>query len=140
MQIRNDYDIIWKRVKDKTSGTGIFNGDVGYIAEIDPSGKWLTIDFDGREAAYALEMLSEIELAYAITVHKSQGSEYPCVILAATPAAPALMARGVLYTALTRARELFIAVGDGDILRAMARNDKKQRRYSGLRWRLTHEN
>ena len=140
MQIRNDYDIIWKRVKDKTSGTGIFNGDVGYIAEIDPSGKWLTIDFDGREAAYALEMLSEIELAYAITVHKSQGSEYPCVILAATPAAPALMARGVLYTALTRARELFIAVGDGDILGAMARNDKKQRRYSGLRWRLTHEN
>ncbi len=139
MQIRNDYDIIWKRQDSGAIGTGIFNGDVGYIAEIDPSGRWLALNFDGREAAYALEMLSEIELAYAMTVHKSQGSEYPCVIMAATPAAPGLMVRGVLYTALTRARELFIAVGDSQVIKNMAARDRKQRRYSGLRWRLAHE-
>ena len=137
MQTRNDYDVVWTK-EDGTVGTGIFNGDVGRIVEIDPSGEWLQLDFDGRAAAYSVEMLSEIDLAYAQTVHKAQGSEYRCVVLAAMPSAPTLMVRGVLYTALTRARELLITVGDDAALRAMAENDRQQRRYSGLRWRLAH--
>ncbi len=137
MQTRNDYDVVWSKA-DGTVGTGVFNGDVGHIAEIDPSGEWLALDFDGRTAAYSVEMLNEVDLAYAQTIHKAQGSEYPCVVLAAMPAAPSLMVRGVLYTALTRARELLIVVGDDAALRAMAANDRQQRRYSGLRWRLAH--
>ena len=137
MQTRNDYDVVWGR-EDGTIGTGIFNGDVGHIVQIDPSGEWLQLDFDGRSAAYSVEMLNEIDLAYAQTVHKAQGSEYRCVVLAAMPSAPSLMVRGVLYTALTRARELLIVVGDDAAIRAMAENDRQQRRYSGLRWRLAH--
>ena len=137
MQTRNDYDVVWEKA-DGTVGTGMFNGDVGKIVEIDPSGEWLMMDFDGRSAAYSLEMLSEVDLAYAQTVHKAQGSEYRCVVMAAMPAAQSLMVRGVLYTALTRARELLILVGDDAAVRAMAENDRQQRRYSGLRWRLAH--
>ena len=137
MQTRNDYDVVWGR-DDGTVGTGIFNGDVGKIVEIDPSGEWLALDFDGRSAAYSAEMLNEVDLAYAMTVHKAQGSEYRCVVLAAMPSAQSLMVRGVLYTALTRARELLIVVGDDAAIRAMAENDRQQRRYSGLRWRLAH--
>ena len=137
MQTRNDYDVVWERA-DGTAGTGMFNGDVGKIVEIDPSGELMTVNFDDRMAVYTLEMLGEIDLAYAQTVHKAQGSEYRCVVLAAMPAAQSLMVRGVLYTALTRARELLIAVGDDAAIRAMAANDRQQRRYSGLRWRLAH--
>ena len=82
-------------------------------------------------------MLSEIDLAYAQTVHKAQGSEYRCVVLAAMPSAPSLMVRGVLYTAMTRARELLILVGDDQVVARMAANDRQQRRYSGLRARLS---
>ena len=116
----------------------MFNGDVGRIADIDAGGEWLALDFDGRKALYSVEMLSEIDLAYAQTVHKAQGSEYRCVVLAAMPAAPGLMVRGVLYTALTRARELLVIVGDDAAIRSMAANDKRQKRYSGLKWRLSH--
>ena len=137
MQTKNDYDVVWTK-EDGTVGTGVFNGDVGRITEIDPSGQWLALDFDGRAAAYPLEMLNKIDLAYAMTVHKAQGSEYRCVILSAMPCAPGLMVRGVLYTALTRARELMVVVGDGTVLQAMAANNRQQRRYSGLRWRLSH--
>ncbi len=137
MQTRNDYDVVWGR-EDGTVGTGIFNGDVGKIVEIDSSGEWLALDFDGRAATYSVEMLNELDLAYAQTVHKAQGSEYRCVVLAAMPAAQSLMVRGVLYTALTRARELMIVVGDDAAVRAMAANDRQQKRYSGLRWRLRH--
>ena len=137
MQTRNDYDVVWDRA-DGTVGTGIFNGDVGKIVQIDPSGEWLAVDFDGRSAIYSVEMLNEIDLAYAMTIHKAQGSEYRCVVMAAMPSAPSLMVRGVLYTALTRARELLVVVGDDAAIRAMAENDRQQRRYSGLRWRLAH--
>ena len=137
MQTRNDYDVVWEKA-DGTVGTGMFNGDVGKILKIDPSGEWLEVDFDGRAAVYGAEQLSEIDLAYAQTVHKAQGSEYRCVVLAAMPAAQSLMVRGVLYTALTRARELLIVVGDDAAVRAMAANDRQQKRYSGLRWRLAH--
>lgn len=135
MQTRNDYDVVWERA-DGTAGTGMFNGDVGKIVKIDDSGEWLELDFDGRNAVYGVEQLNEIDLAFAMTVHKAQGSEYRAVVLAAMPAAQSLMVRGVLYTALTRARELLILVGDDAAVRAMAANDRRQRRYSGLRWRL----
>ena len=137
MQTRNDYDVMWEK-DDGTVGTGLFNGDVGRIADIDAGGEWLALDFDGRKALYSVEMLSEIDLAYAQTVHKAQGSEYRCVVLVAMPAAPGLMVRGVLYTALTRARELLVIVGDDAAIRSMAANDKRQKRYSGLKWRLCH--
>ena len=137
MQTKNNYDVVWER-SDGTVGTGMFNGDVGKIVEIDPSGELLVVNFDDRIATYTLEMLNEVDLAYAMTVHKAQGSEYRCVVLATMPAAPSLMVRGVLYTALTRARELLIVVGDDAAIRAMAENDRQQRRYSGLRWRMAH--
>ncbi len=138
MQTRNDYDVIWER-EDGSVGSGIFNGDMGRIEKIDPSGEVLELAFDdGRRAVYGIEQLSELELAYAVTVHKAQGSEYRCAVLAAMPSAQSLMVRGVLYTALTRARELLVVVGDDAVLRSMAANDRQQRRYSGLRWRLAH--
>ena len=137
MQTRNDYDILWEK-EDGTVGSGVFNGDVGRVQAIDPAGEWLAILYEDRKALYSLEMLSEIDLAYAQTVHKAQGSEYPCVVLCAMPSAPGLMVRGVLYTALTRARELLILVGDDAAVREMAANDRRARRYSGLRWRLAH--
>lgn len=138
MQTKNNYDVIWEKT-DGTVGTGIFNGDVGTIQEIDPSGELLSVRFDDRTATYTADMLAQLELAYAITVHKAQGSEYRAVILALGPSAPALQVRGVLYTAITRARELLIIVGDDLLPEKMAQNDRPQRRYSGLRRRLMEE-
>ncbi len=134
MQIRNNYDVIWER-PDGTVGTGVFNGDVGQILEIE--GETMTIAFDDRVTTYTADQLQELELAYAVTVHKSQGSEYRAVILAAMRCNANLMVRGVLYTAITRARELMILVGDDGAIRDMARNDRQQTRYSGLRLRLS---
>lgn len=138
MQTRNDYDVVWEK-PDGTAGSGIFNGDVGTILQIDPSGELLTVAFDEREAVYTADMLSELELAYAVTVHKSQGSEYRAVIFVSMPCAPGLQVRGVLYTAITRSRELLILVGDDVTIGKMAENDRQTRRYSGLRWRLAEE-
>ena len=135
MQTRNDYDVLWER-PDGTVGSGIFNGDVGQILEVDPSGEMVTVSFDERKATYTAEMLSELDMAYAMTVHKAQGSEYRCVVLAVMRCAPSLMVRGVLYTAITRARELLVVVGDDSAIGQMAENDRQQRRYSGLRRRL----
>ena len=135
MQIRNNYDVIWER-DDGIAGTGIFNGDVGIVEEIDAGGHLMTLRFDDRLAVYVADLWNELELAYAVTVHKAQGSEYRAVVLIALPAAPALMVRGVLYTGITRARELLVVVGDDLVLSRMTQNDKQQRRYSGLRWRL----
>lgn len=135
MQTRNDYDVLWER-EDGTAGAGIFNGDVGKILQIDASGELLTIAFDERVATYTADMLAELDMAYAMTVHKAQGSEYRAVIFVSAPAAPGLMVRGVLYTAITRARELLILVGDDGTIRKMTENDRRTRRYSGLRWRL----
>ena len=135
MQTRNDYDVIWEK-EDGTAGTGVFNGDVGTILRIDPGGELLSIAFDDRVVTYTADMLAELDMAYAMTVHKAQGSEYRGVIFVSAPCAPGLEVRGVLYTAITRDRELLVAVGDDSTIRRMAANDKRQRRYSGLRWRL----
>ena len=135
MQTRNNYDVLWTK-DDGTVGSGIFNGDVGVIEDIDPAGELLTIRFDDRTAVYTADLLAELDMAYAMTVHKSQGSEYPAVVLVSAPAAPSLMVRGVLYTAITRARKLLVLVGDDVTPVKMAANDRQQRRYSGLRRRL----
>ncbi len=135
MQNKNNYDVLWER-DDGEAGTGVFNGDVGSILEIDPSGELITIRFDDRTCVYTPELLGQLDVAYAVTVHKSQGSEYRAVVLVSAPAAPGLMVRGVLYTAITRARELLVLVGDDLVPGQMAANDRRQRRYSGLRRRL----
>jgi len=136
MQIRNNYDIMWKKPDGSTVGTGIFNGDVGTITAIDPSMEMLTVVFDDREAEYEFSQLGELEPAYAMTVHKSQGSEYRAVILTAWNGSPYLLSRSILYTAITRARELLIIVGREETVAVMTENAKKNRRYTGLKLRL----
>lgn len=136
MQIRNNYDIMWKKCDGGAAGTGIFNGDVGVIREIDLQQEFLTVQFDDKEADYDFTQLGELELAYAITVHKSQGSEYRAVVLTAWSGSPYLLNRSVLYTAITRAKELLIIVGKEDTVVTMTENAKKNRRYSGLKLRL----
>lgn len=135
MQIRNDYDIMWHTDSLET-GYGVFNGEIGYIRGIDPAAEMITVDFDGRLADYAFEQLSELEHAWATTVHKSQGSEYRAVVLAASKTPPQLMYRGLLYTAVSRAAELMVIVGDEEVLYAMTQNARRAKRYSGLRFRL----
>ena len=140
MQIRNNYDILWKKLDGSGVGTGIFNGDVGTVTAIDPAMETMTVVYDDREADYDFTQLGELEPAYAVTVHKSQGSEYRAVILAAWNGSPYLLSRSVLYTAITRARELLIIVGREETVAAMTENEKKGRRYSGLKLRLQGKN
>ena len=137
MQVKNNYDILWREEGGLRSGMGVFNGDIGVIRSIDK--EEITVDFDGRIVTYSPDMLGELEPAFAVTVHKSQGSEYRAVILAALEGAPMLMTRGVLYTAITRARDLFIVVGDDAAVVQMIHNDRQTRRYSGLKARLLNE-
>ncbi|MBO5891850.1 MAG: ATP-dependent RecD-like DNA helicase [Oscillospiraceae bacterium] len=136
MQIRNNYDILWKKTDGSQVGTGIFNGDVGTVTAIDPAMETMTVVYDDREADYDFTQLGELEPAYAVTVHKSQGSEYRAVILAAWNGSPYLLSRSVLYTAITRARELLVIVGREETVTVMTENAKKGRRYSGLKLRL----
>ena len=136
MQIRNNYDIMWQKTDGSAVGAGIFNGDVGTVASIDPGAETMTVVFDDKKAEYDFSQLGELELAYAVTVHKSQGSEYRAVILTAWNGSPYLMSRSVLYTAITRARELLIIVGREETVQAMTENAKKNRRYTGLKLRL----
>ncbi len=134
MQIRNNYDIIWE--KDGESGSGIYNGDIGTVVKIDSEAQVMTVDFDAKLVEYAFDSLAELEPAYAVTVHKAQGSEYRAVIVSLVKCAPALMSRAVLYTAVTRAKDLLIVVGDPDVVSAMVYNNAPQKRYSGLKTRL----
>ena len=136
MQIRNNYDIVWKKTDGSAVGTGIFNGDVGTIRTIDPQAESLCIVFDDREAEYDFTQLNELEPAYAMTVHKSQGSEYRAVILTVWNGSPYLLSRSILYTAITRARELLILVGREETVAVMTQNASKNRRYTGLKLRL----
>lgn len=140
MQIRNNYDIIWESADKSVNGTGVYNGDIGYITAIDPANETLTVDYDGKITAYSFDLLSELEHAWAMTVHKSQGSEYRAVILCLTGAPQQLQYRSLLYTAVTRARQLLIGIGDENVVRRMIDNHKQARRYSGLRARLAGEN
>ena len=136
MQIRNNYDILWKKTDGSVVGTGIFNGDIGIIASIDPAMEQLTVIYDDREVDYDFSQLNELEPAYAMTVHKSQGSEYRAVVLSAWSGSQYLLNRSVLYTAITRARELLIIVGREETVTVMTQNAKIGRRYTGLKLRL----
>ena len=138
MQIRNNYDIVWKK-DDNTYGTGMFNGDVGIITAIDTDLETLTVRFDDREAEYEFSQLNELEQAFAMTVHKSQGSEYRAVVLAAWNGSPYLLNRSILYTAITRAKELLIIVGKEETVSVMTGNVRSGRRYTGLKLRLQGE-
>ena len=137
MQVRNNYDILWREEGGTDSGMGMFNGDIGVIRSVEK--ETVIVDFDGKIVEYSPDQLGELEPAFAVTVHKAQGSEYRAVILAALDGAPMLMTRGVLYTAVTRARELFIIVGGGEAVARMVENNRQTRRYSGLRARLAEE-
>ena len=136
MQIRNNYDIVWKKVDASAVGTGIFNGDVGIIEAIDPNMETVSVLFDDRIADYDFTQLNELEPAFAMTVHKSQGSEYRAVVLAAWDCSAYLRNRSILYTAITRAKELLIIVGREDTVAAMVENARTGRRYTGLKLRL----
>ena len=136
MQIRNNYDIIWHSSDMTVSGNGIFNGDIGYIRKIDAMNELITIDFDGKIAEYGYELLSELEHAWAVTVHKAQGSEYRAVIFALSPVSKLLLTREIIYTGVTRAKELLILVGADETARAMIDNNRKTRRFTFLRLRL----
>ena len=134
MQVRNNYDILWREKNGGSAGMGMFNGDIGVIQTVEQES--ILVDFEGKLVEYAPDMLGELEPAFAITVHKAQGSEYRAVILAALDGAPMLMTRGVLYTAITRARDLLIIVGEEQTVAGMVANNRQSRRYSGLRARL----
>ena len=136
MQIRNNYDILWKTENNSEAGVGIFNGDMGKLVSIDLENETLTVNFDGRVAVCGFDALTELEHAWAVTVHKAQGSEYRAVILALGGSSQLLMTRGVLYTAVTRARELLILVGDDAAAHQMIDNYRQSRRYTALRVRL----
>lgn len=130
MQIKNNYDIYWQ--KGNTEGQGIFNGDIGKITRLNPSAETLTVDFDGRIATYDFTQLEELDHAYAVTVHKAQGSEYPTVIIPLFDYTPRLLTRNLLYTAITRAQQMVILVGRADIVAGMVDNNRQTKRYTGL--------
>lgn len=131
MQTKNNYDLQWERGDEL--GTGVFNGDVGYISEIDLRGGVVKVRFDDKTVTYIGESFGELELAYAVTVHKSQGSEFDCVVLPLFDVPSMLRYRNLLYTAVTRAKKLLVIVGSEDILYQMAQNDRKTLRYTLLR-------
>ena len=135
MQVRNNYDLEWTREGD--DGQGVFNGDIGYILAADARGRALTVEFDdGRVAEYDESMLDDLELAYCMSVHKSQGSEFDAVVLPLVSGPPMLMTRNLLYTAVTRAKRLVVIVGREGCVRAMVDNNHITRRYSALDLRL----
>ncbi len=131
MQIKNNYNIIW--TKDSEEGTGVFNGDIGIIKKIDKVNACMAVWFDDKEAVYSLESLNELEHAYAMTVHKSQGNEFPAVIIPVMGVVPQLCYRNLLYTAVTRAKKLMVMVGNEAQIGDMVKNNSKTRRYSALK-------
>ncbi|MCC8072976.1 MAG: ATP-dependent RecD-like DNA helicase [Clostridiales bacterium] len=130
MQIKNNYDVPW--FKDNENGTGVFNGDIGILTRIDKASDIINVRFDDREAMYSIESAKEIGLAYAMTVHKSQGSEFDAVVLPIVNTPQKLAYRNLFYTALTRAKKLLVIVGNEAMLKSIVDNDKKSRRYSAL--------
>lgn len=133
MHTRNNYDITWKKA-DGEMGTGVFNGDIGVLEDIRPRDGVLTVAYEEHTATYTKQDAKDLELAYAITVHKSQGSEFPAVILPLFHNQKLLCYRNLLYTAVTRAKTLLISVGSAETLLEMVANDRKTLRYSGLRY------
>ncbi len=139
MQIKNNYDIEWENTESHYPGSGIFNGDVGFISEINTDFSTVTVIFDDKKVTYGFSDLSELSLAYSITVHKSQGSEFPVVIMPMFPAPGMLLNRNLFYTGITRAKELVVLVGNEEIMAKMVDNDREDKRYSGLMEKLRDE-
>ena len=137
MQTKNNYDIEYKRVGHE-SGMGVFNGDMGIITSINTADKCLTVTFDDdRIVEYPFNNLDELDLAYAITVHKSQGSEFPTVIMPVCNFAQMLMSRNLFYTAVTRAKDRVVLVGSEKTVYAMTKNNSYEQRFTGLNEKLT---
>ena len=136
MQLRNNYGAEWRTDYFSTEGEGVFNGDMGTVEEIDSDDKTMTVRMDDRIIEYMGDMLEEIDLAYAVTVHKSQGSEFPAVVIPVWSFPPMLMTRNLLYTAVTRGKKLVVIVGDPARVRSMIDNNRADGRYTGLKWRL----
>jgi len=137
MQTKNNYSVAWE--KDGVMGEGVFNGDIGIIERIDNEEGYFVINFDERVCEYDTANLEELEHAWAITVHKSQGSEYPIVIMPLCPFAPMLLTRNLFYTAVTRAKKIVILVGRKYIISKMVENDAQAVRYTGLRQMIEKE-
>ncbi len=133
MQIRNNYQLEWERLDGSEKGQGIFNGDVGFISDINKSKQKMTVVFDDKAAVYDFLLLDELELAYAVTVHKSQGSEFDAVIMPMCETHRLLMTRNLLYTAITRAKKLVVLVGQEEIIKNYVDNNNIQKRFSGLK-------
>ena len=137
MQIKNNYQMGWKKRRDFSEGQGIFNGDVGFIEKIDKEFNQMTVIFDeDKYVTYDFSQLDELELAYAVTVHKSQGSEFPIVVMPISWFPPVLATRNLLYTAVTRGKQIVVLVGSEGRMNAMIDNNRIKMRYSGLRYRL----
>jgi len=136
MQIRNNYDALWRKPETAEVGTGVFNGDIGEIVYLDRQNRVLVCLFDDREVEYGFDELNQLEHAWACTAHKSQGSEYKAVVIPVYSAPERLLNRSLLYTAVTRAKQLLILVGRADTVELMVSSNKKTRRYSALRTRL----
>lgn len=134
MQIRNDYSKEWESIDE--SGMGVYNGDIGMVQNIDRDNDVLTVDYEGRKTVYDISDLDELVLAYAVTVHKSQGSEFNTVIMPIIYGPAMLMTRNLLYTAITRAKERVILIGDEQRIDMMIKNNRIEERYSGLKWKL----
>lgn len=135
MQVKNNYDIYWE--KDKDIGTGIFNGELGIIRKIDGKEKQIEVEFDDKKVAwYTFSELEELEHAYAITIHKAQGSEFDVVILAIPPTSNMLLTRNLLYTGMTRAKKLLIIIGNRNLVEFMINNADIKKRNTGLELRL----
>ncbi len=135
MQIKNDYDIFWQ--KNGETGNGIFNGEIGTVTKIDLEEKQIKVEFDDEKTAwYAYTSLEELELAYSVTIHKSQGSEFNVVILVIPPSSAMLLTRNLLYTAITRAKKLLVVVGPKQIIEFMIQNAESKTRNTGLKFKL----
>lgn len=137
MQIKNNYHTEWKRINGSEQGQGVFNGDVGFISGINKNAQKLQVVFDDRIVDYDFMLLDELELAYAATVHKSQGSEFDAIIMPMCETHRLLMTRNLLYTAITRAKKLVVLVGQEDVIKLYVNNDNIQKRFSGLKNRMS---
>ena len=132
---KNNYDVIWTKTNGE-QGVGVFNGDIGVLESIDKQTSTVCVRFDDKLAMFTGEEIEDIELAYAITVHKSQGSEFDCVILPVCDIPPQLKYRNLLYTAVTRAKKMLVIVGKGADIKAMIDNNKKTKRYTAFKYFL----
>lgn len=137
MQIKNNYEMAWKNIEDFTDGEGVFNGDVGFIHKVDREFNEITVIYDEvKYVTYHFNQLEELELAYAVTVHKSQGSEFPIIVMPVSWFPPMLATRNLLYTGVTRGKQVVVLVGSENKLNAMVDNNRISQRFSGLSARL----